>query len=144
MTTHQFIFSPGRWLGKSEITVHGASKPLKCYLRWDISQAKGEAFSAVQTVEIEDVREHVITSYFFTDITETTFAVFLDSASIGQVVGKGTISPDGIGWEFHSPLLEGFERYETMDNGNYKLYAEYTSTGEYRTIIEAILWKKME
>lgn len=141
MEDHSFIFSPARWLGKGAINIQGAAKPLPFYIRWQITQAKGEAFSAVQTVEIDEVEEHVVTSYFFTDITKDTFAVFLDSKTIGQVVGKGIITPQTVGWEYHSPLLEGFELYTRQENGHYAIKAEYTSTNHYRTIIEGTIWK---
>ncbi len=136
-----FIFSPGRWLGKGTITIQGAAKPLHFYMRWQISQAKGEAFAATQTVEIEGVDEHVVTSYVFTDITEDFFAVFLNSSSIGQVVGKGTLMPPTIAWEYHSPSLEGFEVYTQQDENNYSVHAEYSSTHHFRTMIDGTLWR---
>jgi hypothetical protein len=141
MSHHSFIFSPGRWLGKGTITIQGAVKPIGFYVCWQISQAKGESFTATQTVEIEGVAEHVVTSYVFIDITETTFAVFLDSNSVGQVVGKGILTPDTVAWEYHAPELEGFEVYKKQENGHYSLHAEYSSTSQYRTIIEGIVWK---
>lgn len=137
-----FIFNPGCWLGKGKIAIQGAAGTLDFYTRWVVSQGKGEAFSAVQTVEMVGVEEHVTTSYVFTDITETTFAVFLDNKSIGQVVGKGVFSASSVAWEFHSPLLEGYESYDLLNDDTYVMRAEYSSTHQYRTRIEGTLWRK--
>lgn len=137
---YSFIFSPGRWLGKGTISIQGAIKPLNFYIRWQINQIN-EKFSAMQTVEIDGVPEHVVTSYIFTDITEKTFVVELNSDSIGQAIGKGVIASDTIAWEYHSPQLEGFEIYKRLDNDHYSLHAEYSSNSQYRTTIEGTLWK---
>lgn len=143
MQTHSFIFQPGCWLGQGHITIQGAIQPLKFYTKWIISQEKEDVFLASQTVEIENVEEHVVTAYRFTKMTETHFSVLLENGDIGQVLGPGFISPDAISWEFDSPSLQGFDTYERLANGNYRLHAEYSSSSQYRTIIHAELWKKL-
>jgi len=144
MAHHTFIFNPGCWLGEGLITIQGATEQIRFFTKWGIARTASGGLSATQTVELEAVEEHVVTSYNFEDIQEKSFAVLLESDAIGRVIGQGIIEPNTIAWEFHSPLLEGFELYERLANGDYRLHAEYSSTSHYRTVIEGKIWKKSE
>lgn len=139
-TPHTFILSSGCWLGEGKISIKGAAQPLKFYTKWEITKGPDDLLIAKQTVELQDVEEHVVTSYTFSDIRETAFVVELKSESIEQAIGQGIIAPTTLAWEFHSPVLEGFELYERLPNGDYRLHAEFSSTSHYRTIIDGIIW----
>lgn len=142
MIQHQFILSPGTWIGEGKITFSASPEFIKFYTKWQITEEQPGVMKASQTVEMQGVEEHVINQFRFTDLTPKSFALTIESETIGSVQGKGIIDARTIAWEFRDNLsFEGFEVYELQENGDYFLHAEYSSE-EYRTIVEGLIWKK--
>lgn len=139
-----FIFTPGSWLGEGKITFSASSEFLKFYTKWEITETSPGIMSAVQTVEMLDVEEHVVNTFTFYDIKPTSFSVSLKNPQIAdQILGTGLRDEHSIAWEFQgNSALEGFEVYEKQQNGDYFIHAEYGSSSDYRTIIEGLLWQK--
>lgn len=143
MHAHGFIFTPGIWIGEGKITFSASPEFIKFYTRWQINQDMPGKINAVQTVEMQGIPEHVINVLTFSDITPTTFSVVLENELMGKVEGSGLINAKTIAWEFRQQeAFEGFEVYEIQENGDYLLHAEYSSTDQFRTIIDALIWKK--
>lgn len=144
MATKDFIFTPGTWIGEGKISFSASPEFIKFYTKWEISQADLNQLKATQTVEMQGVEEHVINVFTFYDITATSFAVQLENNVVGSILGTGLIASNVIAWEFRgSPTtFEGFEVYERQENGDFSLHAEYSSTDQFRTLIEGLIWKK--
>jgi hypothetical protein len=48
-----------------------------------------------------------------------------------------------IAWEFrNNEEFQGFEVYELQENGDYMLHAEYSTSEDFRTIIDGRVWQK--
>jgi hypothetical protein len=138
-----FIFSGGIWVGEGRITLTGSPTFIKFYTKWEITLENHDLIKAVQTVEMQGVKDHVVNFFTFKDITRESFSLTLESETIGRIEGTGVIKPTVLAWELRSLLtLEGFEVYELQENGDYSLHAEYSSPEQYRTIIDGLLWKK--
>lgn len=144
MPLHQFIFTPGIWIGEGKITFSTSPESIHFYTKWMIDQdMEKHVCSCQQQVEMRGVDENVFNSLTFFDITSTSFMVGLENELIGKVLGKGVIDEKTIAWEYRQGTdFEGFEVYELQDNGDYMLHAEYSSPDQYRTIIDGRIWKK--
>ena len=139
-----FIFTPGLWLGEGKITFSSSSEFLRFYTKWEISRLEEGMMRAVQTVEIQGVKEQVVNTFTFTDIKSTTFAVSLENPMVGKIAGTGLRDDRVIAWEFRGqPAFEGFEVYERQENGDYFIHAEYGTPAEYRTVVEGLIWPKV-
>lgn len=149
MNTHQFIFSPGEWIGQGKITFSASPAQLRFYTKWLISERKENEISAEQIIEQQGEADLMANSFSFTDLTPVSFKISVNSELLGTVIGKGLIDPKTIAWEFRQAMnpdreepFEGFEVYELQEGGDYLLHAEYFSGQEYRTIIDGRIWKK--
>jgi hypothetical protein len=149
MNTHQFIFSPGEWIGQGKITFSASPAQLRFYTKWLISERKENEISAEQIIEQQGEADLMANSFSFTDLTPVSFKISVNSELLGTVIGKGVIDSKTIAWEFRQSMnpdreepFEGFEVYELQEGGDYLLHAEYFSGQEYRTIIDGRIWKK--
>ena len=145
---HQFIFSPGRWVGEGKISFSASPDILKFYTRWEISPAvpEGELHEIVciQTVEMQGAaNEHIKNRFTVSQVNTSSFVLELENDLIGVVQGKGIMDEKKIAWEFRgNPTFEGFEVYELQENGDYLFHAEYVSPDQFRSMIDGRVWKK--
>jgi hypothetical protein len=139
---HEFLFQTSRWIGEGRITFSASSDRLHFYTSWLIEK-KGDIFHCEQHVEMQGSDNVVTNFYVIKDLDEKKFNIHLDNELLGKVEGSGLIDKKTIAWEFkENPLLEGFEVYELQENGDYMVHAEYSSTEQFRTIIDGRIWKK--
>lgn len=138
-----FIFTPGSWLGEGKITFSSSPEFIKFYTKWEIKELTPGTIQAVQIVELQDIEEHVVNTFTFSDFKSDSFSVCLENAMVGKINGKGIRDDHVIAWEFREqPAFEGFEAYEKQENGDYFLHAEYGAPSQYRTTVEGLVWKK--
>jgi len=142
---HEFIFKKGIWIGEGKITFSVSPDHLHFYTKWMIDPMVTTVIRSQQLVEMEGRAENLFNQFNFSHITEKDFQIQLSSELLGSVTGKGIVDKRTIAWEFRGyPDFEGFEVYELEDNGDYMLHAEYSSTEQFRTIIDGRIWKKAE
>lgn len=141
MTQHEFIFTPGTWIGEGKISFSASPEFIKFYTKWQITKEEGH-IKAVQAVEMQGVDEHVV-NVFYVIPDQEAFKIQLENEMIGKVSGTGLTTEKTIAWEFREQFdFEGFESYELQENGDYFLHAEYASPDQFRTIVEGLIWKK--
>jgi hypothetical protein len=145
MHQHQFIFSPGIWLGEGTIRFNTAKETIKFYARWSVSEKENGAISIVQKVEMEGGGEQVVNQLEASEITPDKFSLRLENPMIGVVNGNGVIDDKTIAWEFldNDKGFEGFEIFEVTDRG-YQMRGEYCSADQARTMIEGAVWQRVE
>jgi hypothetical protein len=142
MIPHEFILSPGVWIGEGKITFSASPEYIKFYTKWEIKQ-EGSILNCIQIVEMQGIDEHVINFLQFSDVTPHSFLVQLENEMMGKVTGTGVIDTTTLAWEFRGQSdFEGFEIYERQENGDYMLHAEYASPDQFRTIVDGLIWKK--
>lgn len=142
--SHQLFQSPGHWLGKGTISFSEADESLTFYTRWTVADCGPNCKECNQEIEIEGFSEHMQNAYLVRPVNASSFAIELLNPVIGQVEGAGLIDQRVIAWEFRdlsSGGFEGYETYELQQDGSYRLHAEYTSTSQLRTVIDAEIWK---
>jgi hypothetical protein len=143
MKPHQFIFQSGNWIGEGRVTFSASPDLIRFYTKWVINPADTKGIVCIQEVEMQGTEPHMVNSFVFLNITDSSFEVELENQLMGKVKGKGIIDEKTIAWEFHGHGgLEGFEVYTLEENGDYMLHAEYASTDQFRTIIDGRIWKK--
>lgn len=142
---HEFIFTQGLWIGEGKITFSVSPDHLRFYTQWIIDPIASAVIRSQQLVEMEGRAENLFNQFTFSNITEKDFEIQLNSELLGAVSGTGLIDKTTIAWEFRGHHdFEGFEVYELTDNGDYMLHAEYSSSEQFRTIIDGRIWKKTE
>ena len=145
MSSHQFIFQPGVWLGEGKVNLSISDEMLKFSTRWNVEdpQKKGNitTLQEVQIKGLEDVMKNKLT---FSDFSGGEFSVHLENENVGKIIGRGIVKPKTIAWEFRSEdkEFEGFEVYELQEDGGYFMHAEYVTKDEFRTLIQGKIWKK--
>lgn len=149
MLSHQFIFSPGEWLGQGKVSFSASPEILKFYTKWIISPIVNGQILCTQQVEKVGIDEPITNAYCISHIEESSFKIALENNVVGLVHGVGAISPTTIAWEFHDRVafngsegFEGTEIYLLKPNGEYTLYAEYFIDKEIRTFIDGRIWRK--
>lgn len=149
MNHHQFIFSPGEWIGQGKLSFSTSPTQLRFYTKWVFSATENGFLRAEQWIEQQGESDLLNNSFLFSDITPKAFAITLSNELLGSVSGTGIISNTTVAWEFKQPAneeredaFEGFEVYELQDNGDYLFHAEYCSGEQFRTIVEGRIWKK--
>jgi hypothetical protein len=140
---HAFIFQPGLWIGEGKITFSSSPEHLHFYTKWMIAPLAGKSIHCQQKVETRGVQDVVINDFKFLKLEESKFEVELKNELVGKVTGSGVIDTKTIAWEFRgNNQIEGFEVYEIQDNGDYLVHGEYSSTEQFRTIIDGRIWQK--
>jgi hypothetical protein len=136
MSAHTFLLLPGTWNGEGTVHFNKSSNKLSFRTKWSVGELKDGQVLAEQTVWIEGVDDPSPNFYKFHSITKNSFKVTLQNQMLGTVHGKGVIDSKCIAWEFReNPGFEGFEIYKS-DKENYSFHAEYTSSDQFRTIID--------
>ncbi len=143
MFNHRFIFEPGYWIGEGRVTFSGSTDHLNFYTRWTIKAAANGVIFAQQEVQMQGTSEGVMNTLLFSHLTNKDFLVDLRNELMGSTRGQGIVDAKTIAWEYRShENFEGFEVYELQENGDYLIHAEYSSTDQFRTIIDGRIWKK--
>lgn len=136
---NRFIFDQGIWIGEGKINLSFSQDYIPFYTKWTIAE-EDECLKAVQIVELQGVKEHVVNTFIFYDIQDTSFALTLESVHTGRIVGKGTRKGSNVSWEFSGlPSFVGHEKFELQEDGNYKFFAQYGPLDSYHTNIEGII-----
>lgn len=143
MTQHDFIFQPGQWIGEGKITFSSSPEHLHFYTKWMIAPPTDHHIHCQQKVETQGSDDQVLNDFKVSDASASSFRIELKNEHVGKVVGQGVIDAKTIAWEFRgNNQIEGFEVYELQDNGDYMVHAEYSSSDQFRTIIDGRIWKK--
>ncbi len=145
MIPHTFIFQPGKWIGEGQVIFTISPDKLHFYTSWEVASISHQVIVSLQQVEIGGLEPAMRNSFIFSNLTENSFDIELENEILGKVKGKGIIAEKKIAWEFHGQgILEGLEVYDLVENGEYRLHAEYVSTDQFRTIIDGRIWKKID
>lgn len=140
---HQFIFEPGIWIGEGRMIFTSSPEPIRFFTKWVIAPLDNQAIVCHQVVEMQGIEEHVKNNFRFCNMKGTQFEVQLENDLFGKLEGKGVVDQKTIAWEFRGTAeFEGFEVYELEETGDYMMHAEYASPDQYRTIVDARIWKK--
>lgn len=144
MTAHEFLLTLGTWNGQGTISFSISPETLNFFTQWEVQPKEGNSIQASQTVQMQGTQEILRNHFVFSNLTADSFSVTLSNELLGTVHGTGIIDNKQIAWEFRGhPNVEGLEVYRlNKDTGEYLVHAEYTSSDQYRTIIEARIWKK--
>ncbi len=143
MIKHPFLFEPNVWIGEGQISFNTSPDSITFYTKWVIVSHDDQIVSS-QEVEMKGVPGKVENKYVITNITPEAFDITLINDLLGTLAGKGVIDTKNVAWEFRGePDFEGYEVYELQENGEYTFHAEYSSTEQFRTIIEGRIWKKL-
>lgn len=143
MSAHHFIFSPGAWIGEGRVTFSMSPDLVRYYTKWVVESGREGVILCEQRVEKEGGGEDIYNTFSFSDIKKDAFTIELTNETLGTIRGKGIIDLKTIAWEFKNhPEFQGFEVYELQDNGDYLVHAEYSSSEDFRTIIDGRVWKK--
>lgn len=144
MFNHPFILEPKPWIGEGKIILNMVEESLGFFTRWNVSHLNGsEKIECVQEVQIKGLSEVMLNQFFFYDLSQNNFIVELENQALGRVQGKGIINEKVIAWEFRVAELgfEGFEFYEKQSDNSYLMRAEYSSSDQFRTIIQGKVWQ---
>ena len=145
MEPHTFLFEPGRWVGAGRITFNVSKELIRFYTRWTIEIDEQGRLICNQVVEMQGIPDKVENRFIVYGLVANKFKIEMHSQSVGSAAGDGIVDEKTIAWEFHGQAdVEGFEVYEVQENGDYMLHAEYASTEQLRTIIDARIWRKDE
>ncbi len=141
---HEFIFTPGRWIGEGKISFSSSRDHLRFYTSWLIEKdEQSDKIRCQQQVEMQGAENVVINQFLIEKTGLGKFNIHLENELLGFVEGAGVIDKQTIAWEFrNNSNTEGFEVYELQENGDYMLHAEYSSPDQFRTIIDGRIWKK--
>jgi len=140
---HEFLFSPGRWIGGGKITFSTSSDLVRFYTSWMIEGIEDSTIRCQQRVEMQALEELINNKFLIYDIHEGKFQMNLENDLIRNACGSGVVDEKTIAWEFRATGgIEGFEVYELQNNGDYLMHAEYSSTKQFRTIIDGRIWRK--
>jgi hypothetical protein len=141
--SHQFIFSPGIWIGEGRILFSSSPESVRFYMRWTVEPQEKGRIIAKQQIEIHGVQDNILNTFTFSSLSDDKFNVQLENDLVGAIKGHGVLDAKSIGWEFRShPTFEGFETCCLEENGDYMIHAEYASASAHRTVIDGRVWKK--
>ena len=146
MQKHQFIFTPGYWIGEGKISFSSSSAHIKFYTRWMVEPEQDGLIVCSQQVEMQGTEEILANRYSFSNIGPEGCDIIIENELVTSVTGKCVIEPHTIAWEFRGhESMEGFEVYQLQENGDYEFHAEFSSTDQFRTVIDGKIWpKKLE
>lgn len=137
------------WLGQGTLTFSYSSEKIPFYTKWIVDPIHQGVIRAQQHVVKQGENETLVNDFSFAAITEGSFTVELKNEAINCVRGKGTVEDQRIFWTYYTTIFSeefeafrGFEAYQLQENGEYLFHAEYTSTGEYITIVSGRIWGK--
>lgn len=140
---HQFIFTPGIWIGEGRIIFSSSPESIRFYTRWTVDPLAHDIIVARQIVEIQGAGENVVNTFTLSSISPDKFNIQLENELVGKIKGTGLLTPSSIAWEFRGhDSFEGFEIARLEENGDYMVHAEYASLDSHRTTIDGRVWKK--
>lgn len=138
---HTFLFQPGIWIGEGDVAFSGSKDKVHFFTKWVIFEEREGEISCHQIVEIQGVEDHVNNRFTISSLDGAHFEILLENELMSCVTGKGLIDSLKIGWEFRQrDNFDGFEVYELLEGGRYKMHAEYASSDQFRTIIDGVIW----
>lgn len=145
MIAHQFLLTPGEWIGEGTIHFSISPEKIKFRVQWSCLPGDDEKqLLCAQRVEMVGGGEAVQNRFHVAVMSATAFTISIENEMIGMVNGQGVVSKETIAWEFHSfPDLEGYEVYE-KDGERYRMKGEYLSGGNMRTFITGHIWQRKE
>ncbi|MDE3055637.1 MAG: hypothetical protein KGI80_02955 [Verrucomicrobiota bacterium] len=144
---HIFIFSPGQWLGEGKILLNLMDEELIFQTNWIVQQGDfAGRIACAQEIQIAGISDEMHNDLTFYDLRSNSFAVDLENPNVGKVVGKGVFDGQMVAWEFRNTdaEFEGYESYMLQPDGSYMMKAEYLTSDQLRTQIEARIWKHSE
>ena len=142
---HQFIFTPGVWLGEGNIRFSASPEDIKFYTRWESAESDGDELTSLQTVQMQGVDDKVLNRFRFHGMEDGMFKVERHNELVNTVLGTGIIDNDKIAWEFRGQdNFEGFEVYTREKDELYIMHAEFASSDQFRTIIDGKIWQKSD
>lgn len=143
MTQHSFIFSPGLWLSEGFLSLNMLEDELVFFSRWVVKERNPKGIiECVQEIQVRGLADVMINHFIFSDITPSSFSVFMDNHAVGKVSGTGIYEKDVFGWEFRVPEsgFEGFEFYEKKSEELYHVHGEFSTLDDLRTKIRGKVW----
>jgi hypothetical protein len=145
MTQHQFLLTPGAWLGQGKIQLNMVAEELAFFTRWNVGQTGQDGkIECLQEIQIKGLSDIMHNQFLIYNQASGEFAIDLENQALGHVTGKGLINDKVIAWEFRVEEIgfEGFELYEKQDATNYLMRAEYATSDQFRTLIQGRVWLK--
>lgn len=143
MDVHAFLFTAQEWLGEGKISLSLVDEDLKFLTRWKIGAFDSSGVLAcTQEVQIQGVPEAVLNHFTISEVNQGKFKVVLENEALGKVEGTGFVTDKLVAWELRSQgaSLEGFEVYELMPEGGYRMSAQYATDESLRTQIQGRVW----
>ena len=145
MFDHSFIFLPGMWYGEGKILLNMVEEELVFNTQWAV-QNKDFAgkVQCAQEIQIQGLSENMRNELSFYDFQNKSFSVDMENQNVGRIVGTGVFDDQMIAWEFRNNDMnfEGYETYNRLSDGSYRMKGEYVTSDQFRTLIEAHLWLK--
>ncbi|MBM3183797.1 MAG: hypothetical protein FJZ64_00635 [Chlamydiae bacterium] len=144
---HLFLFSSGHWQGEGKIRLNMVEEELLFNTHWNV-EARDFAgkISAAQEIQVQGLTENMRNELSFYDFHPTTFCVEMENQNLGKIAGTGLFDTNMIAWEFRNNDMEfeGYETYTLQPDGSYHMHGEYVTSDQFRTQIQARLWKREE
>jgi hypothetical protein len=145
MENHDFIFSPGRWLGEGKIQLNMVEEDLAFFTRWKIEERASDGLiECTQEIQVKGLSDVMINQFVFSNLEPKIFSVLMENYAVGKVAGKGFINEKMIGWEFRVKEIgfEGFEFYEKQTDELYNVHGEFSTSDDLRTTIHGKIWRQ--
>ncbi|MBM3198791.1 MAG: hypothetical protein FJZ58_06015 [Chlamydiae bacterium] len=147
MISHEFIFTPGVWLGEGTIFLSMVKESLAFFTRWRVlpKDDQGQVV-CLQEIQVKGLSDVMVNRFVFLDIVPTAFHIVMDNHAIGRVNGLGIIRSEMIGWEFREQEMgfEGFEFYEKQSDDLYHMHGEFATLDDLRTQVHGKIWHQKE
>lgn len=140
---HNFITTPGLWVGEGKIILNMVEENLKYATNWNILNRDFTGkIQCVQEIQVQGLSENMRNELSFFNFQPKSFSVEMENQNVGRITGKGVFDDKIIAWEFRDNELqfEGYETYLLQEDGSYILKGEYVSSDQFRTQIEGRIW----
>ena len=144
---HAFLFSSGHWNGEGKIRLNMVEEELPFNTHWIVENRDfAGKVSAAQDIQVQGLSDNMRNELSFYDFHLTTFCVEMENQNLGRIAGTGLYDDKMIAWEFRNNDMEfeGYETYTLQPDGSYQMRGEYVTSDQFRTQIEARLWKNSE
>ncbi len=145
MAQHQFLLSPGSWLGQGKIQLNMVSEELTFFTRWSVNNPDGDGrIESNQEIQVKGLSDIMNNAFVISNLSNGEFVIELENQALGRVTGTGLINEKLIAWEFRVEEIgfEGFEFYELQDDQTYIMRAEYATNDQFRTLIQGRVWQQ--
>jgi hypothetical protein len=144
---HQFLFTPTSWLGQGKIQLNMVAEELAFVTRWSANLQDSEGrVECSQEIQVKGLSDIMNNQFLIYNMNSGEFCIELENQALGLVTGKGLITDKVIAWEFRVEEIgfEGFELYEKQDDQNYIMRAEYSTSDQFRTLIQGKVWQQVK